>query len=125
MHPGRPESPGAEGAAMRRIRQQDVRSLTPGEAVPTAPRARDTNLTDHSRNRRLVGVTLALAILLLVNAAFAVAVWPTFYRRVSNDSRARDAAGTATRFLTVHRVIVGVAYLIAAASAAVAIVSFF
>ncbi len=70
-------------------------------------------------------MTLALAILLLVNAAFAVVVWPTFYRRVSNDSRARDAAGTATRFLTVHRVIVGIAYLIAAASAAVAIGSFF
>lgn len=70
-------------------------------------------------------MTLALAILLLVNAAFAVVVWPTFYRRVAGDSRARDAAGKATRFLTVHRVIVGIAYLIAAASAVVAIVSFF
>lgn len=70
-------------------------------------------------------MTLALAILLLANAAFTVIVWPTFYRRVSNDSRARDAAGKATRFLTVHRVIVGVAYLIAAASAVAAFVSFF
>ena len=70
-------------------------------------------------------MTFALAILLLVNAAFAVVVWPAFYRRVSSDSRARDAAGAATRFLIVHRVIVGIAYLIAAASAIVAIVSFF
>jgi hypothetical protein len=69
-------------------------------------------------------VTL-LAILLLVNAAFAVIVWPTFYRRVAKDSRARDASGAATRFLTVHRVIVGIAYLIAAASAVAAIASFF
>ncbi|CAN5327478.1 hypothetical protein [Frigoribacterium sp. UYMn621] len=66
-----------------------------------------------------------LAILLLVNAAFAVIVWPTFYRRVAKDSRARDASGAATRFLTVHRVIVGIAYLIAAASAVAAIASFF
>jgi len=70
-------------------------------------------------------VTLALAILLLVNAGFTVVVWPTFYRRVSKDTRARDAVGKATRFLRVHRVIVGVAYLIAAASAIAAIVSFF
>ncbi|MHC5795742.1 SCO4848 family membrane protein [Lacisediminihabitans sp. FW035] len=70
-------------------------------------------------------MTVALAILLLVNAAFTVVVWPTFYRRVANDPRARDAAGAATRFLTVHRVIVGIAYLIAAASAVAAIASFF
>ena len=79
----------------------------------------------HARNRRLGRVTLALAILLLVNAGFTVVVWPIFYRRVSNDTRARDAAGKATRFLSVHRVIVGIAYLIAAASAIAAIVSFF
>ena len=77
------------------------------------------------RKRRLKYVTFALAILLLVNAGFTVVVWPTFYRRVSNDTRARDAAGKATRFLRVHRVIVGIAYLIAAASAIAAIVSFF
>ena len=80
--------------------------------------------TPHPK-RRLEHVTFALAILLLVNAAFTVVVWPTFYRRVAADSRARDSAGAATRFLTVHRVIVGIAYLIAAASAIVAIVSFF
>ncbi len=70
-------------------------------------------------------MTLAFAILLLLNAAFTVVVWPTFYRRVAADTRARDSAGTATRFLSVHRVIVGTAYLIAAASAVAAIVSFF
>ncbi|MBC7403720.1 MAG: hypothetical protein H7279_11195 [Microbacteriaceae bacterium] len=68
---------------------------------------------------------LALAVLLLLNVAFTVVVWPTFYRRVASDARARDAAGMATRFLTVHRVIVGIAYLIAAASAVAAIASFF
>lgn len=68
-------------------------------------------------------MTLTLAIILLVNALFAVVVWPTFYRRVANDTRARDAAGEPTKFLTVHRVIVGIAYLLAAVSAVAAIVS--
>jgi hypothetical protein len=86
----------------------------------TSPRA-----TSHWCNRRLDGVSLALAPLLLVNAAFTVVVWPTFYRRVSADARARDAAGKATRFLTVHRVIVGIAYLIAVVSVVAAIGSFF
>ncbi len=68
---------------------------------------------------------MTLAILLLVNVGFTVVAWPTFYRRVANDSRARDAAGRATRFLSVHRVIVGIAYLIAAVSAVAAVASFF
>lgn len=58
-----------------------------------------------------------LAILLLVNAAFAVAVWPRFFLRVAKDTRARDAAGKPTSFLIVHAVLIGLALLIAAASA--------
>lgn len=65
-----------------------------------------------------------LAILLLVNAAFNVLVWPAFYRRVARDPRARDANGRPTRFLMVHVVLIGVALLIAIASAVAAIVSF-
>jgi hypothetical protein len=69
-------------------------------------------------------VTITLSILLIVNALFAFIVWPTFYRRVANDARARDADNKPTRFLTVHRVIVGIAYLIAVVSLVAAIVSF-
>ncbi|WP_375339582.1 SCO4848 family membrane protein [Microbacterium rhizophilus] len=60
---------------------------------------------------------LLLAVLLLANAVFNVLVWPTFYRRVSRDPRARDAAGRPTRFLTVHAVLIGIALLLAVASA--------
>ncbi len=59
-----------------------------------------------------------LAILLLVNAVFNVVVWPRFWRRVSQDSRARDAAGRPTRFLVVHAVLIGLALLLAIVSAA-------
>jgi hypothetical protein len=62
-------------------------------------------------------MTSLLAALLLGNAAFNVLVWPTFYRRVSRDPRARDDAGRPTRFLTVHAVLIGVALLLALGSA--------
>lgn len=66
-----------------------------------------------------------LSILLLVNAAFAFLVWPTFYKRVAGDARARDAAGKPTKFLTVHRVLIGAAFLIAGVSTVAAIIAFF
>ena len=68
-------------------------------------------------------MTTILAVLLLINAAFNVLVWPTFYRRVARDERARDAAGRATRFLKVHAVLIGLALVIAAVSAVAAIAS--
>jgi len=68
-------------------------------------------------------VTPLLIGLLLVNAAFNVLVWPTFYRRVARDPRARDASGRPTRFLIVHAVLIGAALLLAAASAVGAIIA--
>jgi RsiW-degrading membrane proteinase PrsW (M82 family) len=65
---------------------------------------------------------ILLAVLLLVNATFNVLVWPTFYKRVARDERARDANGKPTRFLVVHTVLIGAALLLAAVSAAAAIV---
>lgn len=68
-------------------------------------------------------MTITLAVLLLINAAFNVLVWPTFYRRVARDGRARDAAGRATPFLKVHAVLIGLALVIAAVSAVAAVAS--
>lgn len=62
-------------------------------------------------------MTVALGILLLLNAAFNVFTWPTFLKRVARDPRARDDAGRPTTFLRVHQVLVVVAMLLAAASA--------
>ncbi len=68
-------------------------------------------------------VTGLLIALLLVNAAFNAIVWPRFSARVANDPRARDEAGRPTRFLIVHVVLIGLALLLAAASAIVAVVA--
>ena len=58
----------------------------------------------------------ALATILIVNGVFNFAVWPTFFRRVARDPRARTAAGKATPFFTVHLVIVTVALVLAVVS---------
>ncbi|GAA3648390.1 SCO4848 family membrane protein [Microbacterium marinilacus] len=68
-------------------------------------------------------MTLLLAVLLFANAVFNALVWPTFFRRVARDPRARDAAGRPTRFLTVHAVLIGFALLLAAASAVAGVVA--
>jgi hypothetical protein len=61
-------------------------------------------------------VTGLLATLLFLNAAFNLLVWPTFYRRIAKDPRAKDAAGKPTRFLIVHAVLIAVALVLAVAS---------
>ena len=62
------------------------------------------------------GRVIALAVLLFLNAAFNVIVWPRFYARVAKDPRAKDAAGKATTFLKVHVVLVSIALVLAVAS---------
>ena len=64
-----------------------------------------------------------MAILLILNGVFNIVVWPTFFRRVLKDPRAKDAAGRPTRFLVVHAVIIGIALLLAAASIVVGVVA--
>ncbi|MGF6824634.1 hypothetical protein M2317_003567 [Microbacterium sp. ZKA21] len=60
---------------------------------------------------------IPLAILLFLNAAFNVIVWPRFYKRVAQDPRARDAEGRATAFLKVHVVLIVIALVLALVSA--------
>lgn len=64
-----------------------------------------------------------LAILLLANAVFNAVVWPQFYRRVARDPRARDENGKATKFLTVHIVLIAIALVLAAASAIAGVIA--
>ena len=64
-----------------------------------------------------------MALLLILNGVFNFAVWPTFFRRVLKDPRARDEAGKPTAFLRVHAVIIGVALLLAAASIVVGVLA--
>jgi uncharacterized iron-regulated membrane protein len=62
-----------------------------------------------------------LAVVLVVSGVWSLLVWPQFLRRVRKDPRARDADGKATRFLTVHVVLVSISMVLGAATAAIGI----
>ena len=63
-----------------------------------------------------------LAVVLIVSGVWSLAVWPQFLRRVMKDPRARDANGKATKFLTVHVVLVSISMVLGAATAVIGIV---
>ena len=64
---------------------------------------------------------VALAWILIIAGIWSLVVWPQFLRRVMKDPRARDATGKATKFLTVHVVLVSVSMVLGAATAAIGI----
>ena len=64
---------------------------------------------------------VALAWVLIIAGVWSLVVWPQFLKRVMKDPRARDAAGKATRFLTVHVVLVSVSMVLGAATAAIGV----
>ena len=63
------------------------------------------------------------AIVLVIAGVWSLAVWPQFLRRVMKDPRARDAAGKATKFLTVHLVLVGISMVLGAATAVIGVLA--
>jgi uncharacterized membrane protein len=63
------------------------------------------------------------AVLLIVAGVWSLVVWPQFLRRVMKDSRARDAAGKATKFLTVHLVLVSISMVLGAATAVIGVLA--
>jgi uncharacterized membrane protein len=62
-----------------------------------------------------------LAVVLVVAGLWSLAVWPQFLRRVMKDPRSRDDGGRATRFLTVHVVLVSISMVLGAATAAIGV----
>ena len=55
---------------------------------------------------------VAASVLLIVAGLWNLIIWPQFLRRVMKDPRARDEAGKATTFLTVHLVLVSVSMVL-------------
>jgi hypothetical protein len=66
-------------------------------------------------------VTTALVVLLFVNVAWNLVVWPQFVKRVVRDPRARDADGRRTTFFRVHAILFAITGVITAATLVVAI----
>ena len=64
---------------------------------------------------------LIAALLLIIAGVWSLVVWPQFLRRVMKDPRARDAAGKAPRFFTVHVVLVSISMVLGAATAVIGV----
>lgn len=62
-----------------------------------------------------------LSVVLIVAGAWSLIVWPQFLRRVMTDARARDANGKATKFLTVHVVLVSISMVLGLATAVIGV----
>ncbi|UKA72482.1 SCO4848 family membrane protein [Arthrobacter sp. FW306-06-A] len=61
------------------------------------------------------------ALVLIVAGVWSLVVWPQFLRRVMKDPRARDAAGKAAKFLTVHVVLVSISMVLGLATAVIGV----
>ena len=64
-----------------------------------------------------------MAILLILNGVLNVVTWPTFFRRVAKDPRAKDANGKPTAFLTVHLILFIIGVTLGAVSALAGVLS--
>jgi hypothetical protein len=64
---------------------------------------------------------LFAAWVLIIAGAWSLVVWPQFLRRVMKDPKARDADGKATKFLTVHLVLVSISMVLGAATAVIGV----
>ncbi|MDQ4490362.1 hypothetical protein RBS60_09130 [Sinomonas sp. ASV486] len=68
---------------------------------------------------------VALSWLLIVAGVWNLVVWPQFLRRIMKDPRAKDEQGRATRFLTVHLLLVSVSVTLGVAVAVVGVRTLF
>ncbi|MFI9487180.1 SCO4848 family membrane protein [Promicromonospora sp. NPDC052451] len=55
------------------------------------------------------------SVVLIVTALWNLVIWPRFWQRIAADPRSRDAEGRATRFRTVHAVLITVSLALALA----------
>lgn len=72
-----------------------------------------------------MSLPLGWSLLLIAAGAWNLIVWPPFLRRVLKDPRSRDDQGRATRFFTVHAVLVGVSLLLGVAVGALGLMTLF
>jgi len=62
-----------------------------------------------------VELPLVWSLVLVLTALWNLLIWPRFWQRIAKDPRSRDASGRASRFLTVHSVLIGVSLVLALA----------
>ncbi|MGT2463874.1 SCO4848 family membrane protein [Sinomonas atrocyanea] len=68
---------------------------------------------------------VALSWVLVVAGVWNLVVWPQFLRRIMKDPRAKDEQGRATRFMTVHLLLVSISVTLGVAVAVIGIRTLF
>ena len=72
-----------------------------------------------------MNIPVAWSVVLVVTAAWNLLIWPRFWQRIVGDPRSRDADGRATRFLTVHSVLIAVSLALAVAVGVLGVLTLF
>jgi MFS superfamily sulfate permease-like transporter len=72
-----------------------------------------------------VDIPVAWSVVLIVTAAWNLLIWPRFWQRIAADPRSRDADGRATKFLTVHSVLITVSLALALAVGVLGVLTLF
>lgn len=70
-------------------------------------------------------ISLGWSVVLIATAAWNLLIWPRFWQRIAADPRSRDADGRATKFLTVHSVLIAVSLALALAVGVLGVISLF
>ncbi|WP_369375029.1 SCO4848 family membrane protein [Promicromonospora sp. Populi] len=60
-----------------------------------------------------MNIPVAWSVVLIVTALWNLLIWPRFWQRIVADPRSRDADGRATKFLTVHTVLIAISLALA------------
>jgi hypothetical protein len=79
-------------------------------------------------NRRHTGaveIPVGWSVVLIATAAWNLLIWPRFWQRIAADPRSRDADGRATKFLSVHSVLIAVSLALALAVGVLGVISLF
>lgn len=77
------------------------------------------------RHTGAVDIPVAWSVVLILTAVWNLLIWPRFWQRIAADPRSRDADGRATKFLTVHSVLIAVSLALALAVGVLGVVSLF
>ncbi|CPU65212.1 Uncharacterised protein [Mycobacteroides abscessus] len=91
----------------------------------TLPAAAPPEAPDASWHARDVEIPVVWSVVLLVTAAWNLLIWPRFLQRIAKDPRSRDSDGRATRFLTVHVVLIAVSLVLALAVGVLGVLTLF
>ena len=70
-------------------------------------------------------ISVGWSVVLVATGVWNLVIWPRFWQRIAADPRSRDADGRATKFLTVHSVLIAISLALALAVGVLGVLSLF